>query len=347
MRDPTALYPRTVHGPQGGEGRKDCWLIGVDVGKRTLSVAQVCAITKDVRHTVTVENTESGVAELLVRFSPKEPWVLEPTGRYSTRVVRQARAAERTVLLARPQEAKAFLRSLQARAKTDRLDSKGLALYALAVPLPPYPLKPAIMETLDELLSARAGLARAIAQFRQQAQELPAAAEVLAAARAGLERQRAELDRRIAALTEREPELEAVQRLQQVPGIGPVTAAAVVSCLAAKQFDHPDAFVAYTGLDTRVRESGQLSSRRVLSKRGKAELRRLLYLCAQANLRVADSPFRAQYERELAKGLPRTAALCAVARKLARLCWSLHRHGTTYHPDRVHQQPSSYTARWS
>lgn len=314
-------------------------MIGIDVSKGTLAVAQLCPMTKLVQQTASVANTSAGVAALLARFPAEEPWVLEPTGRYSMTVVRQARAAHRTVLLARPQEAKSFLRSLQARAKTDRLDSRGLALYALAVPLRPYPLKPAIMETLDELLSARAGLARAISQLRQQAQELPAAADVLAAARADLERQRTELDRRIAVLTTHEPDLEAVHRLQAVPGIGPVTAVAVASCLAAKQFSHPDAFVAYVGLDTRVRDSGSLSGRRTLSKRGNAELRRLLYLCAQANLRVTKSPFRVQYERELAKGLSRTAALCAVARKLARLCWSLHRHGTTYQSERVTQQP--------
>ncbi len=314
-------------------------MIGIDVSKRTLAVTQLCPVTRQVQYQATVTNSEDGIATLLQRFPATEPWALEPTGRYSMTVVRQARAAQRTVLLVPPQEAKAFLRSVQARAKTDRVDSRSLALFALAVPLRLYPLKAAVMETVDELLRARTGVVRAISQLRQQLRELPAAADVLATACADLERQRQELGRRIAALTAQEPALEAVRRMQAVPGIGPVTAAAVTSCLAAKQFGHPDAFVAYVGLDTRVRESGSLKGRRRLSKHGDANLRRLLYLCAQANIRVKDSPFRLQYERELAKGLTRTAALCAVARKLARLCWSLHRHGTSYHPERVNQQP--------
>ncbi len=90
-----------------------------------------------------------------------------------------------------------------------------------------------------------------------------------------------------------------------------------------------------------MRQSGKKHGQTGLTKQGDGELRRLLYLAAQANLRAKNSPFRAQYERERAKGLPSTAALCAVARKLARLAWSLHKHGTSYDPLRVHQQNQS------
>ena len=96
--------------------------------------------------------------------------------------------------------------------------------------------------------------------------------------------------------------------------------------------------MAYCGLDVGVRQSGKKSGQSGLTKQGDSELRRLLYLAAQSNLRSKNSPFRAQYERERAKGLSTTAALCAVARKLARLAWSLHKHGTSYDPERVHQQ---------
>ncbi|MDQ2787181.1 MAG: hypothetical protein M3Y58_19495, partial [Chloroflexota bacterium] len=55
--------------------------------------------------------------------------------------------------------------------------------------------------------------------------------------------------------------------------------------------------------------------------------------------------FKQQYEREKAKGLTTTGALCAVARKLARTCWSLAAHGTRYEAKRVHRQPGSKPPR--
>jgi hypothetical protein len=95
-----------------------------------------------------------------------------------------------------------------------------------------------------------------------------------------------------------------------------------------------------------VRESsGERRGKGRLAKSGDAELRRLLFLAARASLRSPTSPFRAQYERERAKGLAPTAAVCVVARKLARLCWSLWKHQTKYDPQRVYQQPAASGGR--
>ena len=54
-----------------------------------------------------------------------------------------------------------------------------------------------------------------------------------------------------------------------------------------------------------------------------------------------DRTFADRYARELAKGLPKTGALNAVARKLAKVAWSIVAHGSTYNPARVHIQPDS------
>ena len=113
------------------------------------------------------------------------------------------------------------------------------------------------------------------------------------------------------------------------------------SQLAGKQFSHPDKLVAYIGLDIGVQQSGRKKGERGLTKQGDAELRRLLFLCASSSLLCKDTGFRDQYEREKAKGLPSTAALCAVARKMAKLCWSIVKHGTEYDATRVYQQPKA------
>lgn len=315
-------------------------MLGIDVSKATL-VTTLLDGRRRRRWELTVPNTAAGVRTLLDRTAADCPWVLEPTGIYSTPVAREAQAAGRTVLVAPPRRAKAFLASVQPRAKTDRLDSIGLARYALAVPLRPYPVKEPAMETLDQLLAARKGLSQSLARLRQQQAALPLAAAALGGAITALRAELATLDGRIA--TERHDTLPAAVRLQAVPGIGPVTATAVASRLQSKAFGHPDQFVAYVGLDIRVRDSGTRHGRRALSKQGDAELRRLLYLCAQANLRSRDpqNPFKLQYERERAKGMSTTAALNAVARKLARTCWSLHRYATPYDPSRVNRQRAS------
>jgi transposase len=314
-------------------------MLGIDVSQKEL----VCTLLDPQRQkplwTRTLPNSPDGIRQLVTQTPPKTPWVLEPTGRFSTAVAKLAVSYGRTVLLASPRHAQHFLRSIQTRAKTDRLDSVGLALFAASRPLPPYPIKPDAVEQLDQLLAARKGIAAAITSLQVRVASLPHAAQPLQKAIAELEAQRAELDRQIREQTSEQEELAPlVAALQQVPGIGLVTATAAVARLKAKQFSHPDQFVAYIGLDVGVRQSGKRAGETGLTKQGDAELRRLFFLCAKANLRVKESPFREQYEREREKGLSTTAALNAVARKLARLCWSLVKHESTYDPDRVYKQ---------
>jgi transposase len=314
-------------------------MLGIDTSKKSLQCAlrdpkNDCVLwNKDFR------NSSTGIALLLKQTPPDTPWVIEPTGRYSLSVVRQAQAAGRTVLLAPPRQAKLYLQSLQSRAKTDKLDARGLAQFALSRKLGPYPVKEEALDMVDQLLSARKGISNSISRLQLQANELPFAKEVLQEAISSLEAQLKSLDKKIAAQTSKEPKLAIAKKFRKVPGIGAVTAAAVASRLAAKSFAHPDQFVAYIGLDIDIRESGNRKGQRGLTHQGDAELRRLLFCCAKSSLRAKNSPFKAQYEREKAKGLPKTAALCAVARKMAKLCWSMHKHNADYDPDRVYQAP--------
>lgn len=313
-------------------------MLGIDVSKDTLACTLFDPATQKPLWSRTVPNTSAGVSRLLKQTPPDSPWALEPTGRYSLLAATRAQEAGRSVLLAQPKKARHFLHSIQSRAKTDALDSHGIGLFALCRPLPPYPLKSPAVEQLDQLLCARKSLSASLASFQVQARELAHAAHTLAPVIAALQAQKDEVDRQIAQHTAAQAEFSITAELEKVPGIGKVTAATLASRLAARSFGHSDAFVAYCGLDVGVRQSGKKNGQSGLTKQGDGELRRLLYLAAQANLRAKDSPFKAQYDRERAKGLSSTAALCAVARKLARLAWSLHKHGTCYDPQRVHQQ---------
>lgn len=325
-------------------------MLGIDVSKATLACAYLDRTTERFHWERSVPNNAAGVRELLQATPADVPWVLEPTGPYGLPVVQQARAAGRIVLLAPPRQAKHYLGTLQTRAKTDRLDARGLACFAATRPkaeaLRPYPVKSASVEHLDQLLAARRGITAALTSLQQRSTALPHAAAPLQAAVAGLQAQRQELDRQIAKLAGDREQFPHVTRLRQVTGIGPVIAAAVAARLTSHTFGTADQFIAYIGLDVRVRRSGRRVGQCGLTKQGDAELRRLFYLAAQANTRCKASPFKEQYQRELAKGLARPAALNAVARKLARVCWSLVKYGADYDPDQVHTPAPGKGRQW-
>lgn len=350
-------------------------MLGVDVGKAELHGTWRDPETRRIRWHGAVPNTAAGIQQLLKR-APGVAVVVEPTGRYGEPLIRAAQAAGRAVLLAPPKKARAFLWSEQPRAKTDRVDSAGLALYGLTGRLRPYQLPSPAVDQVKQLLAARRGLSESLAKLRQQRAALPLAAEVLAPAITALERQIAELDshmqRALASSSEPTPQralataaavetpatsaaptdapapplghglAPAAAALMAIPGIGKVTAPALAACLVDKQFTHPDQFVAYIGLDIRVHQSGKRHGQFGLSKHGDADLRRLLYMAAMAAAHATkDRTFADRYARELAKGLPKTGALNAVARKLAKVAWSIVTHASTYDPKRVDTQPKA------
>lgn len=319
-------------------------MLGIDVSKASLSYALLDPRTGKLLKQGEVKNSPAGVRELLQQSPREAAWVLEPTGRYGLLAVTSALAAERRVLMAPPRKARAFLASLQSRAKTDRLDCRGLAQFALSrlpgAGLPAYPVKSDDVERVDQLLKARRGLVEARTSLKQRLPELPYAKESLEAAVADLDHQLQVLEERIEAVTTETlgPEVE---RLQKIPGVGKVTAAAAASRLKARKFTTADQFVAYIGLDIDVISSGTRKGQSGLTKEGDAELRRLFYLCAQATVRHETSPFRPRYDKEIERGRKHTAALCIIARKIARTCWSLLAHDKDYEPERLFKQPEA------
>lgn len=313
-------------------------MIGIDVSKETLTVTWLDPRTRLPRWEANVPNTPDGVDQILARTPAGMALVVEPTGSYSQLVAARAHAAQRPVLLAQPKRAKAFLASVQPRAKTDRVDSRGLALYGLCADLRPYPLKSAPSSELDQQLQIRASLTQTLMRLRQQRRAFPSQARLLDPTIRTIEESIAQIDAELEHPSTPTETHQQAAELDRIPGVGPITALTVASRLCERRFATPAAFVAFAGLDVKVRESGRFHGKRKLTKQGDPELRRLLYLAAQASLRCKTNPFAQQFEREYAKGMTKTGATCAVARKLAKVCWSLVTHGSHYTSERLYDQ---------
>ena len=81
-------------------------------------------------------------------------------------------------------------------------------------------------------------------------------------------------------------------------------------------------FIAYTGLDPSIHQSGTLEGISKLSKRGNRHLRRVIYLMTFCAIRV-HGPFKEYFQRRKKEGLPFKKALFATAHKLIRTIFAM------------------------
>jgi transposase len=127
---------------------------------------------------------------------------------------------------------------------------------------------------------------------------------------------------------------EACRRLEKVPGIGPITATALVASMGdAKNFASGRQAAAWLGLVPRQHSSGGKPTLLGMSKRGDSYLRTLLIHGARSVL------FRAQQKADkgswLCKLVERrnaNVAAVALANKNARIVWALLAHGRDFQP---------------
>lgn len=127
-----------------------------------------------------------------------------------------------------------------------------------------------------------------------------------------LDAQRGEIDQAIADLMQQIP-----QYITSIPGIGPVTGAAILSEIGdIQRFETVDKLVAFAGIDATVYQTGQFeASEAHMSKRGSPYLRHALWLAATAAL-LHDPSLKAYYQKKRDEGKHHGTALGAVCHKL-------------------------------
>ena len=122
-------------------------------------------------------------------------------------------------------------------------------------------------------------------------------------------------------------------RIAQVPGIGWLTATALVASIAdARSFKNGRQLAAWLGLVPRQHSSGGKPRLLGISKRGDAYLRTLLIHGSRAVVRLADrdrSP-TGQWVRDVSTRRPKNVVVVARANKQARIVWAMLAHGRDY-----------------
>ena len=148
-----------------------------------------------------------------------------------------------------------------------------------------------------------------------------------------------EMDRQVKELEKQiqqwHRENEASQRLAKIPGMGPITASAIVATVGdAREFKNGRQLAAWPGLVPRQYSSGGKSTLLGISKRGDVYLRSLLIHGARSVIRYAEP--KAAPDSGLRKLLARrhrNVATVALANKNARVIWALLTSGEEFQPD--------------
>ena len=143
-----------------------------------------------------------------------------------------------------------------------------------------------------------------------------------------------ELDDEVNAIAKSDP---VAQRLQQLRGVGPVTATALVAAVgSAEQFAKGRDMAVSLGLTPRQHSTGGKDRLLGISKRGDPYLRSLLVHGARSMIRAAkgkDDRLSQWVMNLVARSHPNVAAV-AMANKTARIAWAMIRNGTDYQPER-------------
>jgi transposase len=129
------------------------------------------------------------------------------------------------------------------------------------------------------------------------------------------------------------PHLEQIpyrDSLLSVKGIGVITVAGLIGEVGDfRHFHTLREVMKLAGLDLFEISSGNHTGNRHISKRGRPLLRKLLYFAAINTVRKG-GVMHASYQRHLDKGMPKTKALIAIARKLLRILFALVRDHSQY-----------------
>jgi transposase len=133
---------------------------------------------------------------------------------------------------------------------------------------------------------------------------------------------------------------EVIQRLQGVPGVGPMVAFAFASHVAAERFANGGQVSNYLGLVPRVYMSGDTVRYGQITKRGNGYIRALLVQGAWSLTRCKKGGrLKELFEyMTVEKSKSKKKAIVAIARRMAELLYALMRDGSEYEERRFNRE---------
>jgi len=312
-----------MQGKESSEQETSKSYVGIDVCQDWLDIHILPAGV-----TWRVPNTDQGHRQLKRRLEQYavDLIAIEATGKWHRQLHRSLHASGYRVAVVNPLRARLFAEATGVLAKTDQIDARMLATFAMSLTPTARPPAPENMEAIKELVRARAS-----AVDEQTALKNQRVSAAIAFLRRQLLSRLKRINRDIEALDAEIVKLIAAEEnlarryaiLLSIPSFGPVTAATLLVCLAELGSCDRKQIALLAGVAPIADQSGKREGRRTVHG-GRATVRRALYLAA-LNAARWNRDMKLLYARLVAAGKLKKVALIAVARKLVVLANTLIR----------------------
>lgn len=291
--------------------------VGIDVSKSRLDLA--CSDSSPLD---SFDNSEQGIEKLVQHLVKIRPAciVVESTGGLERALCQALLEVALPVALVNPARVRHFAKALGISAKNDALDAQVLARYAQqAAPLL-LQKRSREQQRINDLIACRRQL---VAARTASLNQLSATHDKLARTAIGAvirvqTTQIQKLDKQIGKLIESDDDLNGKnQKLQSVPGVGPVLSATLLGELPELGKIEHRCLAALVGVAPYDHDSGRYRGQRCISG-GRASIRNPLYMGTVAAIRC--NPVIAPFaQRLLDAGKPFKLVVVAAMRKLLTL----------------------------
>ena len=314
--------------------------IGIDVSQDFLDVAVFDGMKTHTRHYDTHDSKAFQQIMKDYRITSNTLVVMEATGVYHLKLANFFLQKGCKVSVVNPLKVKRYGQMKFRRAKTDKADAQLIAHYG-------YEQQPALYQPIpkerEELMLLLKGIADLNEMKTQMLNRLHSLKKRVIAPQIlidSLQNQVQLISQDIKALKNECQRLAQTfaekdyQRLQEIPGIGPNAALAILGYFGQfETFESANQVIAYAGLNPHPRVSGSsVRGSGSISKKGHAYLRKIFYMAALSAARC-NPKCQELYERLIVKGKAKNVALIAVANKLLRQCFAIMKHQRQFDPN--------------
>jgi transposase len=313
-------------------------LLGIDVSKDTLDVA---LIAEGSTFHKTIRNTSQGYQQL-------EKWLedhqagkvhacLEATGQYGEAIAEYLYECGHQVSVVNPARIKRYGESKLHRNKTDKADAILIAEFCQKEnPAPWQPLSPEIKHLralIRRLEDQKANLQQEVNRLKSGEKDSWVVGD-LQIHIDYLQERIAATEKEIKEFINKTPGLKSQQKLlTTIPGIGDLTAFILLAEIGdVSIFDNAPQLAAYAGLNPQGHRSGSSVHKKTrISKQGRSELRRCLYMPAVVAL-THNPVIQDLNHRMTERGSLKMEIVVAAMRKLLHIAYGVLKNQTPFDP---------------